>query len=109
NLNNANQKLLEEKIRFGFSGKTPLDSIPEHIQKTIYQFSGYQEAKNLLENAAILLDQTLLKAPFSGTIANLTAKEGNFVTNGEVFCILLSHGKLDVIFQIMEGELNLVE
>jgi len=107
-LNNANQKLLEEKIKFDY-GKTPLDSIPENVQKTLYQLSGYQEAKNRLDNATILYEQTLLKAPFTGTVANITAKEGNFITGAEVFCTLFSHDKLDVIFNILESELPFVE
>ncbi|PKP24416.1 MAG: hypothetical protein CVU03_12460 [Bacteroidetes bacterium HGW-Bacteroidetes-2] len=109
NLNNANQKLLEEKINFGYGSKATMDSIPEHVQKTLYQLSGYKEAKNRLENATILYEQTLLKAPFAGTVANLVAKEGNFITSAEVFCTLLSHDKLDVVFQIMENELAFVE
>lgn len=109
NLNNANQKLLEEKIKFGYGSKIAMDSIPEHVQKTLYQLSGYSEAKNRLENATILYEQTLLKAPFAGTVANLVAKEGNFITPAEVFCTLLSHDKLDVIFQIMESELAFVQ
>lgn len=109
NLNNANQKLLEEKIKFGYGSKTPLDSIPENVQKTLFQLSGYKEAKNRLENASILYEQTLLKAPFSGTVANLVAKEGNFITSAEVFCTLLSQDKLDVVFQILENELPFVE
>lgn len=109
NLNNANQKLIEEKIKFGYGSKTPLDSIPENVQKTLFQLSRYKEAKNRLENATILYEQTLLKAPFSGTVANLVAKEGNFITSAEVFCTLLSQDKLDVVFQILENELPFVE
>jgi membrane fusion protein, multidrug efflux system len=109
NLNNASQKLLEEKIKFGYGSKASIDSIPEHVQKTLYQLSGYSEAKNRLENATILYEQTLLKAPFSGTVANLVTKEGNFITSAEVFCTLFSQDKLDVVFQIMENELPFVE
>ena len=107
-LDNANQKLLEEKIKFNY-GNTPIDSIPENIQKTLFQLSGYQEAKNRLNNTRILYEQTLLKAPFSGTVANLVAKEGNFITGAEVFCTLFSQDKLDVIFNILESELSFLE
>lgn len=107
-LNNAHQKLLEEKIKFDY-GKTPIDSIPENVQKTLFQLSGYQEAKNRLDNATILYEQTLLKAPFSGTVANLVAKEGNFITGAEVFCTFFSHDKLEVIFNVLETELPFLE
>ncbi|MBA3985650.1 MAG: efflux RND transporter periplasmic adaptor subunit [Flavobacteriales bacterium] len=107
-LNNANQKLLEEKINFGY-GKTRIDSIPENVQKTLFQLSGYQEAKNRLDNATILYEQTLLKAPFAGTVANIIVKEGNFITGAEVFCTLFTHDKLDVIFNVLESELAFLE
>ncbi|HSD15093.1 MAG TPA: efflux RND transporter periplasmic adaptor subunit [Flavobacterium sp.] len=98
-------KFLEEKIIFGF-GKVQNTEIPENILKTIYFKTGYLEAKNNLDNARYQYDQTFLKAPFSGTVANLTFKESNYISAQDTFCTLISHNNLEVVFQVMENEIK---
>ncbi len=103
----AERRLEAEKIKFGLN-ITPDDEIDPRVLKTIYQNSGYKAAENDLTTAGILLDQSLLRAPFDGVVANLTIKVGNFVAPREVFCVLLSHQKLDVIFHVLEGDLSVI-
>jgi len=76
-LEKAKRNFIEEKINYGFAGidNTKIDPVK---LKYMYLRSGYTEAKNTLENAQIRYNQTLLKAPFSGVVANLESKTGDF-------------------------------
>ena len=54
-------------------------------------------------------NQTLLKAPFSGIIANLESKTGDFITSGDVFCTIINQKQLEVVFSILESEIPFIE
>jgi len=71
--------------------------------------SGYYEALNNIANLQLQYDETLLKAPFSGIISNLTAKAGNFTTGNEPFCTLISKNNAEAVFYILDAELPLVK
>lgn len=104
----AKNKFIEEKINFGY-GQVNENEIPKNILKTIQFKSGFLEAKNNVENAEILYNQTILKAPFSGVIANLNIKYGNFISSSDVFCTLISQNDLEVVFNILESEMSFVK
>lgn len=105
NLLNAETKLTAEKIRFGQSNLENYEISP-HILKNLYHKSGYLTAQNQLDKAKVLYKQTLLKAPFNGKIANLEVKTGNLIGPREVFCVIYSHNKLDVLFYVMESDIG---
>ncbi len=109
-LRNAEVNLTREKIIFEIHKKEERDVKP-NILKTVYSKSGYNEAKARLKNAQIRYNQTILKAPFSGTISNLTTKAGNYISNSDVFCTLFSQSKnqTEVVFSILEQELSFVD
>jgi len=100
----AKQQLIEEKINYGYNGIID-DSIPPQILKNLYINSNYRETKNALENIKILYQQTILKSPISGAIANLESKEGNFVSTSDIFCSVIAQKDLEVSFTILENEL----
>jgi len=104
----AESKLQEEKINFEVSNKKE-EEIPPLVLKNLKIKSGFFEAENALKNAQIMYDQTILKAPFSGVIANLEAKQGNYITPGDEFCFVISQNKLDVSFPILEGEFGFIQ
>jgi RND family efflux transporter MFP subunit len=106
-LEQAENKLVQEKINYGISDvkDSEIDSV---ILKNLKFKSGLQEAKNKLENAQMLYDQTVLRAPFSGLVANLDTKEGNYITTNDIFCAIISQDKLEVTFNILESELSYV-
>ncbi len=104
----AKNKLNEEKILYGLNGSE--DSIiRDEVLRNLWIKSGYREAKNNLENIQILYDQTILKAPFSGVVANLETKQGNYITPGDIFCLFIDQNNLEIHFYILEGELDFVE
>jgi len=101
NLDKANSKLQEERINYGVEDA----QLTPEVLKNLQIKSGYFEAKNELENAKLLQGQGALIAPFSGVVANIEAKQGNYITSGDVFCTLISNRSLEVVFTVMENEL----
>lgn len=70
--------------------------------------AGLSEAKARLQEAQIKYRQSFLKAPFSGTIANLKVKQGNYVRPSDTICSLLDNSKLFVDFQILPSDFALI-
>ena len=106
-LDKAKAKLEEEKINYG---KGLIDSlgISEIVLNNLKYRAGLLEAENALIDAQLLLDQTYLRAPFSGLIANIENKQGDFITNMDPFCTIVDQNNLDVVFSILEGEFSFV-
>jgi RND family efflux transporter MFP subunit len=107
-LDKAKNKLQEEKINYGVGG-TSNDAIDAKVLKNLKIKSGVYEAKNALENARLLYGQTIIKAPFSGVIANIEVKTGNFITSADIFCTLINSQNLEVVFSVLENELTFIE
>ncbi|WP_026776327.1 efflux RND transporter periplasmic adaptor subunit [Polaribacter sp. Hel_I_88] len=101
-LRKVENKLSEEKINYGQENIT-LDIINKLKIK-----NGFLEAINKLERAQIEYEQTILKAPFSGVIANLEKKEGDFITTSDVLCTLINPDNLEVSFSVLENEFQFV-
>lgn len=101
----AETKYIGEKASYGVSNQ--VDSlIPPHILTVTRNRSGLNEAEARLANKEIMLEQTEIRAPFYGRVANLNTKEGNFISSADIFCTLISHNELDVIFHVLESELQ---
>ncbi len=107
-LEKAKRNFIEEKINYGFAGVDNAKIDPVKL-KYMYLRSGFTEAKNTLESAQIRYNQTVLKAPFSGVVANLESKSGDYVTSGDIFCVIINRKKLEVAFSILENELPFLE
>ena len=105
----AKNQLQEEKINYGLSSSEENKNIAPAILKTLKIKSGYFEAENALENAQLLYNQTFLRAPFSGVVANIKTKTGNYITSTDVFCTLIAHQQLEVVFSVLENELSFVK
>ncbi|UAM98040.1 efflux RND transporter periplasmic adaptor subunit [Polaribacter litorisediminis] len=94
-------KLEEEKVNYN-------NNLTKERIRNLEIKSGVLQAKNNLERVQIIYNQTLLKAPFSGVIANLEKKEGDFITTADVFCTLINPNKLEVFFSVLENEFQFV-
>lgn len=105
NFKDSEREVINHKILYGVNGLDEHDIDP-NVLENIYQKSGYRSAKNALENAKLLYNQTFLRAPFSGVIANLDLKEGNFINPSDKFCTILSYEYLDVTFHVLESHLQ---
>lgn len=80
--------------------------IPENIEKSAKIRSGLFSAENNLETAQFNYNSTILKAPFSGVIANLKHKVHDVVSPGEEFCTLIDESAFEVKFSVLETELK---
>ena len=106
-LDKAKSKLQEEKINYGLDGNEA--TIDSKILKNLQIRSGYLEAKNALKNAQFEYNQTFLKAPFSGVVANIEAKTNNYITSSDVFCTIINPQQLIVSFSVLENELSFLK
>ncbi len=106
-LEKARNKFLEEKINFGLDpDKDTL--IDLNILRNLQIKSGILEAENALESALLKLEQTLLKAPFEGMIANLETNVGNTMEASDVFCTIINPHRLEVAFAVLESEYSFI-
>lgn len=85
------------------------NSLKPNTRSFVLTKSGYYKAQTALAQANQQLEYTILRAPYTGTIANLTAKLYSFITSYESFCTLLSKDELVVEFSVLESELGLIK
>lgn len=107
NFEQAKQKLQKEKINYGLFANEY--EISPTTLKVLKIKSGYSEAQNNYENAQLLYNQTLLKAPFRGVVANIETKTGFHIGSSEVFCTLINQEQLEVRFSVLESEFHFIK
>ncbi|OIN59487.1 efflux RND transporter periplasmic adaptor subunit [Arsenicibacter rosenii] len=84
------------------------NSLKPNARAFVLTKSGYYRAHTALALARQNLGYTDLRAPYAGTIANLSAQPYNFITAYEVFCTLLSTAGLQAEFSVLESELRAI-
>ncbi|MCR8667463.1 efflux RND transporter periplasmic adaptor subunit [Aestuariibaculum sp. M13] len=104
----ADKILQEEKINFGL-GDLPNESIEPKILKNLKIKSGYFEAQNAVEKAQLLYNQTILKSPFTGVVANINTKAGDYISSSDVFCTVIGQQQFEVVFSVLESELSFIK
>ena len=83
-------------------------SVPDNILSMAKMRSGYTSAKNSLERARLDYEGAVLKAPYSGKVADLKLKEYDRITV-DPFCTVIDDSSLDVDFSVMESEYAFLE
>lgn len=86
----------------GFSPKDTLNISPEILSMAKMR-SGFISAKNTLKRADYDYEASILRAPFSGVIANLFLNENEQV-GSEKFCTIMGKNRKTIKFSIMENE-----
>ena len=84
-------------------------AIPENILKISKIKSNYNQAFNNLLLKKKQYENTVLKAPISGKIANLNTNIHTSPQTGKPFCIILDDSRLEVDFNILESERSQVK
>ena len=107
-LASAQTDMQDALIGYGYSGKDSAD-IPSQIYQAAQNKSGLLQARSELKKAEYDLRHTILKAPFSGVVANLEAKAHNTASSYKPFCLLIGDQRFEVSFQILETERALVQ
>lgn len=90
----------------GFTAKDTL-SVPANILAMAKMRSGYTSALNSLHRAGLEYDGAVLKAPFSGRIADIKLNEYDRTTS-DPFCTVIDDSTFDVDFSIMESEYSFI-
>lgn len=71
--------------------------------------SGLSAAQTRYEMAQFSLRQATLISPINGQVANLFAKQNTLSSANETFCEIIDLKKLEVIFPLLENELEFVK
>ncbi len=84
-------------------------SVRPRIWEAVKTKSGYYRAVANLHSARLQVQNTYLRAPYAGVVANLKTKAHNPTTMSEPFCTLLSRAEVLVEFAVLESELSVVQ
>ncbi len=104
-LDKAHLELQDELIGRGYFPNDSLE-VPENILNAARIRTGLASAENEMETARFNYESTILKAPFSGKIANLQYKIYEKISPGDDFCTLIDDSEFEVEFSVLETELQ---
>ncbi|MDR2139624.1 MAG: efflux RND transporter periplasmic adaptor subunit [Tannerella sp.] len=92
-------------------GFAPEDSanVPPATLALVESRSGYRQALAQYELALYEVRNAVLRAPFDGVIANLSAKPFNRASTSETFCTVIDPHSLEAVFSVLENELPLIK
>jgi RND family efflux transporter MFP subunit len=79
-------------------------SVAPKIWAYIKTASGLNQARIAIQKAQLELEACTLRAPFAGTVANLSAKAFNQANPSEVFCTLLATSTMELTALLLESE-----
>lgn len=107
-LANARQSLersrldyLDRLVSYGYGSDTT--QVPADLRESARIRSGYAAAELVVRTAELNLRGAVLRAPFSGVVANLKVKPWE-QASGTV-CVVIDDGTFDVRFPLLESEL----
>jgi membrane fusion protein, multidrug efflux system len=80
--------------------------IPGEVLNIAKVRSGYTTARQELAAAEFNFQNTLLKAPFSGKVANIKANTYEQVNASDIFCTLIDDAEFEVEFFLVENEIR---
>ena len=89
-------------------GNKPETEIPSDVMQLARTRSGYSQSLAAYELALSNEANASLKAPFSGTIANLPLKRFNKVSPSDIVCTIVGSQGMEATFSVLENELPLV-
>ena len=84
-------------------------NIPQETKQLASIKSGYAQAELAFRQAGIALRETSLRAPFTGIVANLNDKPYYKSVQGETFCTLLGNSSMEIVFSVMENEVEMLQ
>ncbi len=84
------------------------DEVPENQLQLALLKSGYLRNKNDMEDLLHQKEQMVLRAPFSGVVANLKIRPGEMVGNGPV-CEIVGRESMEVLFSVLPNEVGIIK
>lgn len=106
-LEDAEVELHRLLIEFGGKDRDT-NSVSTRILVNIKAKSGFNKALTNVRDARLKLDNTILKAPYTGVVANLKTKAYNASPTVEPFCSIISRKNMVVEVAILESELGII-
>lgn len=113
NLTQAKSRLEQSRLDMkdvligqGYDPENP-SRIPAEVLRLARVKSGYELNQTQCELAEFEIGNAVLKAPFSGVVANVNTRVHN-LPGAEPFCRIISTTDMEVEFTVMENELPLV-
>lgn len=91
----------------GYKAKDTL-SVPADILSMAKMRSGYDAARNSLRQAEYEMSGTVIRAPFSGKVADIKLRKYDN-TGSDPFCTLIDDRTFDVDFTVLESEFGFLE
>lgn len=101
NLERSRLDYLDRLVSYGYGSDTA--QIPAELREAARARSGYAAAELTVRTAEMNLRGAVLRAPFSGVVANLKVKPWE-QASGTV-CLVIDDSTLDVRFTLLESEL----
>lgn len=102
---NAHLELRDVLMGQGYAEADSL-KIPAIVYEGAAVRSGYYAAQRELKTARHNLSETILKAPFTGKVANIKQSVYEQVSIGEAFCTLINDTEFEVEFHLVESEIK---
>lgn len=104
-LEKAELELRDIVVGFGYGNDTI--SVPKDLLAVAKVKSGYKEALFAYKKARINLENTVITAPFDGTVANLQAQANESAP--EILCRIYDQTTMEVHFPLLESEADFME
>lgn len=101
----AYEEYIKELIDFGGNPTLTNGGIAQELNERILIRKGVQAAELQIKEAELQMQFLTLAAPFSGIIADLSLKAGNFVNSSQAVCTLYSNN-LQAVVEILETEVK---
>lgn len=83
------------------------EEIPEKQLQLALLKSGYLRNKNDMEDLMLQKEQSVLRAPFAGVVANLNIRPGETIGNGGV-CEIIGRSGMEVVFPVLPNEIGMI-
>lgn len=83
------------------------EEIPEKQLQLALLKSGYLRNKNDMEDLMLQKEQSVLRAPFAGVVANLNIRPGETIGNGSV-CEIIGRSGMEVVFPVLPNEIGMI-
>lgn len=91
----------------GYTAKDTSE-VPSRVMKMARMRSGYDAALNSMHKAELDYEGAVLRAPFSGKVANIKLRRYD-QSGSEPFCSLIDDSSFDVDFTVLESEYGFIE
>lgn len=106
-LDKASLDLQDALVGLGYALDAQIQ-VPEDVLKVAQIRSGYSAALNSYQRGQQSLEATVIRAPFSGKVADVKINAWDFASGAEPFCQVIDDSSYDVEFTVLEQEYSFV-